>query len=330
MKIKEEPTKAACIVFKRITNRNRDSEYTCLIDKAYNELLDIYDESYSELFHILHDKLNLEIKVNRGDYLPDELLFSSNIVIIGCPFKKNIADDDIEHIVKYVREGGNLLVISDAGGDLANETNVNDLIANFNIEVESTTVRDTHNLGSSVSPIIENVNLAHPINKNVMRVVIGGGATLLIEDPATPVFSTNKSAVIEKFSPNDYESAWKIMKVGENYPIAAAISYGQGKVCVCGDVDMFNNELDYGIKALDNSYFVRNIFNWFLAPVEVSTIIDWLVLRIANLEGRFDTLQDNYDKLKRENESLRKKLKGILHHEESLRYSSGTYSGEFD
>lgn len=280
----------------------------CLVNKGFNELLDVHDDNFSEMFHLLNDIMKVSIAINREDFIPAELLSEADMFVIGCPARVRLSGDDIETIAKYVREGGNLLVITDAGGDLAHQTNLNDLVAEFGIEIEYTTVRDTRNVGSAVSPVIENINVSHSTNKNVMRLVVGGGTTLSVVWPAVPLFSTGKTSVVEQYSPTDSHS-WKIVKVGENYPIGAATLHGQGKVVVIGDVDMFSNDAEYGINAMDNGTFIKNVFSWFLAPVETSTVIDWLIARLSNLEEKFTMIAKKCDSLSTENEKLKKILK---------------------
>ncbi|HME55671.1 MAG TPA: hypothetical protein VKM55_25920 [Candidatus Lokiarchaeia archaeon] len=297
-------------MLKRLIARSPRGEYTCLIDKAFNELLDVHDDNFSELFSLLTESLKVSIAINRDQPISEDLLYSSNMFVLGCPTRVKLEKDDIELIVKYVREGGNLLVISDAGGDLANKSNMNDLVNVFGIEIESTTVRDSRNVGSAVSPMLDNINIGHVTNKNVIRLVAGGATTLLIQEPAVTLFATGKTSVIEKYSPRE-NNAWKIMKVGENYPLASACMHGQGKVVVCGDVDMFSDDPEFGINAFDNGTFIKNIFSWFLAPVETSTVIDWLISRVASLEEKCDALAQKYDALALENEKLKKMVKEV-------------------
>jgi hypothetical protein len=297
-------------LLKRLIARSPRGEYTCLMDKAHNELLDIHDNNFSELFSLITQSLKVNIEINREQPVLEDLLYSSDMFVLGCPTRTRFDKDDIELVVKYVREGGNLLVISDAGGDLANKTNLNDLVNAFGIEIEATTVRDSRNVGSAVSPILDNINMSHVINKNVIRLAAGGGTTLLIQEPAVALFSTGKTSIIEKYSPRD-NNAWKIVKIGENYPLTAASMHGQGKVVVCGDVDMFSNDPEFGINAFDNGAFIKNIFSWFLAPVETSTVLDWLVSRVANLEEKCSVLSQKYETLALENEKLKKVLKDV-------------------
>nr|MDO8109867.1 hypothetical protein [Candidatus Sigynarchaeota archaeon] len=295
-------------MLKRIIGRSSRGEYTCLVDKGFNELLDVHEDNFSELFHVLNDVLKLSISINREKSIPEDSIIASDIYVLGCPTKAKLAKDDVDLVVKYVREGGNLLVISDAGGDLANETNLNDLITAFGIEIESTTVRDSRNVGSSVAPILDNINVSHVVNKNVMRVVTGGGTTLSVQEPAVSLFSTGKTSVIEKYSPKD-NTGWKIVKIGENYPLAAGSLHGQGKVVVCGDVDMFTNDPEFGITVFDNMNFIKNVFSWFLAPVETSTVMDWLISRVTSLEEKITAISRKYEQLFAENEKLKKLVK---------------------
>ncbi len=295
-------------MLRRIISRSQHGESICLVDKGFNELLDVHDDNFSELFHLLNDIVKVSLAINREDFIPEDLLSEADMFVIGCPARARLSKDDIETIAKYVREGGNLLVITDAGGDLAHQSNLNELVAEFGIEIEYTTVRDTRNVGSAVTPIIENINVSHSANKNVMRLVVGGGTTLTVVWPAVPLFSTGKTSVVEQYSPSE-SHPWKIVKMGENYPMAAATLHGQGKVVVIGDVDMFSNDSEYGINALDNGTFIKNVFSWFLAPVETSTVIDWLIARLSNLEEKYTAISKKCDNISAENEKLKKILK---------------------
>ncbi|MFX0102197.1 MAG: hypothetical protein ACFFCS_21710 [Candidatus Hodarchaeota archaeon] len=271
--------------------------------------MDIYDDNYSELFHVINSLSNVKIIINHDAPLAEELLLTTDILILGCPSNKEIKKLEIDVILKYVRDGGNLLVISDAGGDSANETNLNDLVANFHIKIEPTMIRDQQlNMGSSVAPVIDNINVSHPAMKNVLKVAFGGCATLKIDEPATSLIATNNTCLIERFTPGN-EEAWTLLRVGENWPIIASTPYGQGKVVVCGDIDIFSNDEDYGIRAMDNKVLIKNIITWFLTPMDVSSVIDWLVSRITNLEEKVENLQQNQNILIKENQELKREVR---------------------
>ncbi|MBD3185628.1 hypothetical protein GF325_02270 [Candidatus Bathyarchaeota archaeon] len=290
-------------MLRKVVTGANTSRFSCLIDGGHGEILDIFDDNFSELFHVLNDVLNIDVSINREETIPEEDLLATDILVLGCP-KDFLVDHEIQEILKYIREGGNLLIISDAGGDLANETNLNDLLSNLHIELEPTMIRDKQvNMGSSLAPVIENLNLSHPIMRNVMRVVVGGGCTMSMEEPAVSLLSTSMTSWIERFHPDETE-AWKVMKVGEHWSLMASVLHGQGKVIACGDVDMFSNDADYGINALDNHILVKNMFNWFLSPVESSTVIDWLISRIAVLEKKQERLEKMLKELLATNESL--------------------------
>jgi len=74
-------------------------------------------------------------------------------------------------------------------------------------------------------------------------------------------------------------------------------------------VDMFSNDTEFGTNAFDNGTFIKNIFSWFLAPVETSTVLDWLISRVANLEDKCNGLLQKYEQIASENEKLKKILK---------------------
>ncbi|MHA1369799.1 MAG: hypothetical protein ACTSWN_00775 [Promethearchaeota archaeon] len=284
--------------------------YTCLFNKSFNELLDIYDDNYSQLFNLLHDTLNVKIYINREKYVAEEILEDINLLVLGCPSKIKIDDRSIDSILKFVRAGGSLLVISDAGGDLANETNLNDLVSHFQISIKPTTVRDTFNCGSQVAPVLGNINLSHPIMKGVIKIAIGGGCTLQIEGTGSPLVKTNESSWIEQFSLKN-NKAWSIVNTGSYWPIIATIPYGHGKIAISGDLDMFSNDIDYGINAFDNKKFITNLFSWLLEPIESRTVIDWLISRISRLEVAYEDLRQVNEMLTLENQKLKEKIKTL-------------------
>ncbi|MHA1791858.1 MAG: hypothetical protein ACTSVI_04380, partial [Promethearchaeota archaeon] len=151
------------------------TRFICTIDKAHDEYLDVFDDMYSELFHVIHDELNIEVHSNNEKKITKNAITSSDIFVIGCPSHSIFLPGEIELVLKYVKNGGSLLIVSDAGGDRAYETNLNDLSRKFNIKIEPTMVREKrYNIGSSVAPMLENVNFSHQVMKDVVKLVMGG------------------------------------------------------------------------------------------------------------------------------------------------------------
>jgi len=105
-----------------------------------------------------------------------------NIFIIGVPtMEPSLNPDEIDALVKYVRDGGSILVINDGGGDYENKNNLSELTKNFGFIFNSDILFDNKNFSEDNShPIIKDFR-HHFITRDITQIIHSNGCTLVVD-----------------------------------------------------------------------------------------------------------------------------------------------------
>jgi hypothetical protein len=270
-----------------------------LFDLAHNEMLTPSvetDSDYTDFVSLL-DSLNLEIRKNEDAEITDETLKNTDILLIGNPVNDYFSKGEITSIVKFVRHGGSLLIISEYGADYLQKTNLNDITANyFNILFENNIVKEKNKInqeGSSIVTIRSFPN--HETTNQIREIIVGGSCELILHKEAKPLLILNESAWSEKY--DESEKDWEKEEQKEEYTIAAYTAFGSGKVGAIGDVDIFSNDPNFGINKLDNRKFITNFINWLREPIEENEVMDWTLNKINSLEGEISELNSKINNI---------------------------------
>ncbi len=241
------------------------SEFNIGFDYSHKNKLIIEDPGFNDFIEYLFNSGLKLGKIEAG--INYEKLSAYNIFIIGVPYAGSyLSDNEIGDIVKYVYDGGSLLMINDKGGDLENKSNLNELSKNFGIKFNSDQLYDNENFSKDNSrPIIEDFK-RHFITRDITQIIHSGGCTLEIDKTLeTEEIDVNAIA----FSSED--SAWHKFNNGEewiNEPVSkiaiiGVAHYGLGKVVAIGNLSLFSGFHDlYGIRAADNFKLICNIISW--------------------------------------------------------------------
>ena len=259
-------------------------ERTILFDLSHNEMLNIYDEDFSDFLFLL-EQANLIIKVNENQEITSKLLQDVDILVIGNPIDDYFSTIEIKNICDFVRNGGNLLLISEYGADYLQKTNLNDFSGmHFGIFFEKNLVKELNHINQNRSNILHIKKFQnHDITKGLREIIIGGSCSLFLNKKAKPLFSTNDNEVWSEIY-NNTTGRW--VKDKEQAQIIAAFTeYGKGKVLGIGDIDIFTNEKNIGVKSLDNTIFIRNVINYLTEPVEESNVVSFLLQQLGDVQN---------------------------------------------
>ena len=82
---------------------------------------------------------------------------------------------------------------------------------------------------------------------------------------------------------NNNTNKWLKSNEGKRYVLAGCVEYGRGKVVALGDVDIFTDDPNIGLKQLDNQKFVLNILNWIIEPAKESDVIFWTLNQVGTM-----------------------------------------------
>jgi hypothetical protein len=259
-------------------------ERTILFDLSHNEMLNIYDDDFSNFLFLL-EQANLLTKVNESQEITSKILQDIDILIIGNPIDDYFSTIEIKNICDFVRSGGNLLLISEYGADNLQKTNLNDFSGmHFGIFFEKNLIKELNHVNQNRSSIVHIKKFQkHDITKGLREIIIGGTCSLFLNKKAKSLFLTNeKEAWSETY--NNISGKW-IKDKKEAQIIAAFTEYGKGKVVAIGDIDIFTNEKNFGINSLDNPNFIRNLINYMTEPVKESNVISFLLNQLGETQS---------------------------------------------
>lgn len=236
-------------------------------DYSHKNKLIIEDPAFNDFIEFLFNSDFKLGKIEEG--ITYEKLSRYNIFIIGVPIAEAfLQPNEISDLVRYVKDGGSLLILNEKGGDKANKNNLSELSSNFGIKFNSDQLFDNENFSKDNSrPIIKNFK-KHFLTRDITQIVHSGGCSLEIIkniddkdlDVTAVAFSSEDSAWHKYFS----EGQWFDEPV-KKVAIIAATRYGLGKVVAIGNLSIFSSfhEL-YGIYAADNFKLIANIISWLM------------------------------------------------------------------
>jgi hypothetical protein len=257
---------------------------TVLIDLSHNEMLNINEEEFSEFLNLL-ESLNLRIKTNQNKNLTENLLHTIEILIICNPIDEFFSSIEIKNIIDFVRNGGNLLLVSEYGADYLQKTNLNDISGKyFGIYFQKNIIKEYNKLNQNCSSILTIQDFKkHKITKQLRDIILGGSCSFLLNQNSEPLLLSRESWT-EVY--NDLAKEWS--KEGENYPqiMAAYTEYGRGKVVALGDIDIFSNDSNIGLNRLDNHKFILNILNWFIEENSTDNdVLGWVLNQLGGIQS---------------------------------------------
>ncbi|MFW9902295.1 MAG: hypothetical protein ACFFDY_13595 [Candidatus Thorarchaeota archaeon] len=236
-------------------------------DYSHNNKLTIENTTFSDFVQYLFDSDFKLGKIEAG--ISFEKLTKYDLFIIGVPhLGSNLDMDEINDLIKYVKEGGSLLVINDGGGDYENKNNLSELTQNFGIRFNSDRLFDDKNFTIKNShPIIQDFK-KHFITRDISQIIHSNGCSLIIDksiendqiDVITIAFSSENSSWHSYFNGEEWQD-----KSEQHLPIIGATHYYLGKIVAIGNLSIFSSlSKSYGISSAENFNLVTNIISWLL------------------------------------------------------------------
>jgi hypothetical protein len=299
-------------------------ERTILFDLCHNEMLNIEEEEFSDFASLLKH-LNLKIKRNETDIITQKILQNVDILVIGNPIDDYFSNIEIKTILDYVRVGGNLLILSEYGADYLQKTNLNDITGkNLGFFFEKNLIKEKkENKDSSI------IHIRHfernEITNGLREIIIGGTCSLFLNKAARPLLKTNEKNVWSEVFSSTMES-W-IKEKEQQQVIAAFTEYGQGKVVVMGDIDIFTNDTAIGINVFDNHHFIQNTINWLLKPVKDPNVMAFTLNQIGTLQNNVKEINNTVNNIIETMTILEKRISFL---EEKLNFTSISKKKETD
>ncbi len=285
------------------------TEFNIGFDYSHKNKLIIEDPGFNDFIEFL---FNSDLKLGKIEAgINYQKLSAYNVFIIGVPIAESyLTPEEIEDLLKYVKDGGSLLIINDKGGDHENKNNLSELTKHFGIKFNHDQLFDNENFSKDNSrPIIKEFK-KHFITRDITQIIHSVGCTLEIDksvenediDVSAVAFSSEESAWHKYFDGEEW-----VDEPVESAPIIAIGHYGMGKIVAIGNLSLFSGFHDsYGIHAADNFKLISNVISWLMnkahsqeaqlsQPIYTAIPIEqdlyyWMKEKLD--EGRWNTIEE--------------------------------------
>lgn len=249
---------------------NEDTGKTCCFDYSHNNTLTIENPSNSDFIQYLFGSSIRLGKIQAGFTSLDKLE-KYRMVVIGGPREGIIEIEEIKNLEQYVKNGGNLLIINDEGGDYSANINLSELTQKFGFLYNPDIIGDSMYYHGIQSRVIPQHYEPHPATRNVDQIVLSNPCSIHINELIEGDENVNILPLITT-GLNSYHKRWD----GENWIeeedapksiLAVAVNYYKGRVIGLTSISMFSSlSSAYGFNALDNHKLIASIFGWLLEP----------------------------------------------------------------
>lgn len=241
------------------------------LDYSHNNFLKIESSSFGEFTQFLFSS-GYKLGKIESSFNSLEELYKYKTLILSTPKNINIQQSEIDNLIKYVKDGGSIFIISSTGGDTTNNTNLNDLTRRFGFEFESDEIYDSVNyVNLQKRPIITKFK-PHIITEQVKKIVLSSSCSIKV----LGFIDDDKSVKIESILKSGL-NCWRKRYDGENWveedsprvPLMVSVEYFKGKVVGFSNISIFSSlAREYGFNAFDNDILIANILNYLIGSVE--------------------------------------------------------------
>ena len=196
-----------------------------------------------------------------------------NLLIIGNP-NKEFAIKEIYTVLEFLKSGGNLLIFSDEGADISNQTNLNELTGHLGFKILPNIIFDPgSNAGKEVQPIIKKFE-THPITADISSIVLASGCSfeLLKKDKFLEFMDVSVKSIA--YSSNSakmkmyQDRRWNELSAKKSNVIITGRYFDGRFVCLGTPSILSSLSSIYGLEARDNFTLMKNILRWLLEERE--------------------------------------------------------------
>jgi hypothetical protein len=242
-------------------------------DYSHNNKLTLEASSYSDFFQFLFASGYKVGKIQAG-FTSLTKMKEYDAIILSTPRNTMLNNEEIENVIKYVKKGGSLLVISSMGGDLKNRTNLNEVTENFGFEFNSDEINDSMNYAMlQKRPLISKFT-PHIVTEQIENVVFSSACSMNILDNVDEI----KEIQIEELVVSGLNS-WRRIYDGEDWEeqdfpkatLMISVKFYEGKIIAFGGLSLFSSlGREYGFYAYDNDILIGNMLKWLTMDIESS------------------------------------------------------------
>jgi len=237
------------------------------LDYSHNNKLTLESSSYSDFIQFLFNSGFRLGKIQAGfDSL--QKMENYDLIFLSTPQSAEFSEEEIDNIEQYVKDGGSLLIISSAGGDHRNRTNINKLTERFKFNFVPDEIRDSMKYASLQKRPIFTDFKPHSLTIGVKKVAFSSACSLDVEKYIEKDQSINIDIIIKAGL-----NAWHKKYDGNKWieedipkrPLMVAIEYFDGRIVAFGSLSLFSSlGKEYGFRAYDNDVLIGNALTWLI------------------------------------------------------------------
>lgn len=170
-----------------------------------------------------------------------------DVLVIAGPDMSKFRPSEINEVINYVNDGGNLILMSDAGGDRGHMTNLNKIAQPLGFQFNSDQVIDSKfNLGMETVPVLAQVT-PHDIMRGVAGISYRAGCSISVNGDINILLKSNQTSE------------------PPNAPIIVLAKYGSGQAVGIGTYEIFRDKIIGGIKTKYHDTLLINICEFLLS-----------------------------------------------------------------
>ncbi|UCC21250.1 MAG: hypothetical protein JSV62_08230 [Promethearchaeota archaeon] len=241
------------------------------LDYSHNNILTLESSSFGEFTQFLFTSGYKLGKIETGFNSLNELK-KYKMIILSTPKNIKLQPNEIKILGNYVKNGGNLLIVSSTGGDYTNGTNLNELTRTFGFEFVSDEIYDSVNyVNLQKRPIITRFK-PHVITEQINKVVFSSSCSIkildFIEDEKNIKIDWVLQASLNCWH-KEYDGEYWIEEDCPKIPLMVVVEYFKGKVVGFGNFSIFSSlAREYGFSAFDNNILIANILSFLIGSLE--------------------------------------------------------------
>ena len=177
-------------------------------------------------------------------------LKDADVIVFGCPNSSKLRAPEIDVLLKFVKNGGGMMLLSLSGGDKGLMNNMSQVSEEFGIIFDNTAVKDErNNAGIPTMPLITKI-VPHPATEDIEDLLIPSACSLRVTGKATAIAHTSDVAEPSKA------------------PIIAIAEPGKGRAMCIGSYEIFRR--GGGLKHKGNVKFAVNAFKWLSGEFQMA------------------------------------------------------------
>ena len=246
---------------------NSSESLKIAFDECHDNSIEIETSAYGGFIEYFFQQ-NLKIgKIT--EKISWDKLKNFNLLIIGNP-NNEYSIKEIYTILEFLKSGGNLLIFSDEGADISNQTNLNELAGHLGFKILPNIIYDPgSNAGKEVHPIIQKFD-THPIAAEISSIVLASGCSfeLLKKDEflefmdvsVKPIAFCSATAKMKIYQ----DRQWNELSAKESNVIITGRYFDGRFVCLGTPSILSSLSSVYGLESRDNFNLIKNILRWLL------------------------------------------------------------------